>query len=205
MPASGTAKCDTCNYDVEVLEGWDGVEGLYHAGVGIPLPVRAKWIWCQQCGVSQSENLPLRSELEKELWRTRWSFRNWGKAEWQFTRQLTETETPVRSIHRKVLLGLLDLLAQRCSSPRCLRCGSADFQEFEGDHIYEGNGSIPHKDCGGTITLELGAIWTGILEAYPAYNSEGVRISWFQRHEEQWRLEYAIDEKIDNTPSSTDA
>ena len=198
MPQCGRAKCDSCRYDVQVVEGWDRVEGLYETGCGILLPVRARWIWCQNCGVSQSEDLPLRSEIEKELWRTRWHFTQWGVNDWQFTRQATGTDSPVRKVHRKILRGYLDLIAKRHSPPRFLTCGNVDFHEFGGDLIANGLGTIPHVGCPGTIRLELGSIWTGILESYPAYNVTGLRIGSFTQREGRWTLERATEEPTNN-------
>ncbi|WP_461509416.1 hypothetical protein [Rhodopirellula baltica] len=197
MPQCGRAKCDTCDFDLEVVEGWDRVEGLYHTGCGVPLPVLARWVWCKRCGLSQAEDLPLRSDLENELWRTRWNCRQWGIDEWQFTRQATATLSASRKVHRKVLNGLLALIDQRKARPRCLGCGTDDFHEFSERLLKEGIGTIRHETCGGTITLELGSIWTGILECYPAYNAEGSRIGRFTPNHGNWMLE-TITEKTTN-------
>ncbi len=190
MPQCGRAKCDACNYDVEVVEGWDRVEGLYHTACGIPLPVRARWIWCSRCGVSQAEDLPKQFEIKRELRRTRWNFIDWGVDDWQYTRQVTGTNSPVRRKHRQILMGLLDLVNRRRTPARCLSCGDVNYRDFHGNIVADGRGTLSHDKCRGTVTLELNSIWTGILERYNAYDGEGIRIGEYLPAADGWRLNH---------------
>lgn len=204
MPRCGHAKCDVCSYDIEVVELWDRVAGLYETGRGMVLPVRARWMWCPNCGVSQAEDFPLRAEIQNELWRTRWNFTQWGRGDWQFTRQVTGTVSPVRKIHRQILRAYLDLIATRSSPPRCLNCGNVTFHEFDGDLIAGGVGTLPHIGCAGTLRLELGVLWTGFLDAYPAYSVLGLRIGRFTQHEGRWTLERATEESTNKPIDPSD-
>lgn len=176
MPQCGIAKCDHCDYVAELVEGWDGVEGLYRLPNSGSVPLLAQWIWCNRCScICQAERLPKVEDIRRELRATVLNVSAWGRGVWCCTRIVTPSNTQSRWRHRRVLKAMLAWRRGRKSPPRCLGCGGSDYQPVVDDFENTSTGTVCHPACGGAIQLELGSIWTGICEGYNAYDPEGNR------------------------------
>ena len=176
MPRCGIARCDRCDFAVELCESWHGVEGLYRIPDSQPIPLVGRWAWCNRCfDISQAEMLPMIGEIRAELRASLWNVSAWGEDVWRCTQAVAESEPISRRCHRRILRSMLEWRRHRRSPPRCLNCGTTDIQFASDDMGNTGVGTICHPNCAGMIHFELGAIWTGICEGYDAYDPEGNR------------------------------
>lgn len=192
MPGSGTAKCDRCEFTDEVFELWDGVGGLYRISSSLSIPLMVRWAWCHQCdGIRYVERIPDIKEIKQELRRSFWNVSKWGEGIWRCTGATS------RRHHRRVLKSILAWRRNRKSPPRCLCCGSLDFEVFSGDLEFQGIGTVPHPGCGGTIHCEISGLWTGVSFGQSAYSPEGFHDGVFCWHEDQW-MHFASEETYRN-------
>ena len=107
MPQCGIAKCDRCDYVAEIVEGWDGVEGLYRLPTSGPVPLLAQWIWCNRCScICQVERLPKVEDIKSELRATVLNVSAWGRGDWRCTRIVTPSNTRSRWRHRRILKAI---------------------------------------------------------------------------------------------------
>ena len=168
MPECGFASCDSCDFRVELVESWFGVEGFYRISASEVLPVLADWTWCDKCStVTQMEHLPSVGAIRAEIRRSRMWSSGWGVGIWRATRAIHDPIS--RSQHLRLMRRMLMWRIERSAPPHCLTCGNEKCIPFTPDE------SMPHPGCVGNLTIELGSIWTGILESYDSYAPDGIR------------------------------